>query len=66
MQKIKNNARKKTTRYMEQDIEKVAEYEAKIKKFLKIKGFMLTKPVLTTIYYVNIGMRKRSEEFMKR
>ena len=31
MQKIKNYSKKKTTRYQEQDSEKVAEYEAKIK-----------------------------------
>ena len=32
MQKIKNYAKKKTTRYNEQDSEKVAEYEVKIKE----------------------------------
>ena len=32
VQKIKNYAKKKTTRYKEQDSEKVAEYEAKIKE----------------------------------
>ena len=32
MQKIKNYAKKKITRYKEQDSEKVAEYEAKIKE----------------------------------
>ena len=66
LQKIKNYAKKKITRYKEQDSEKVAEYETKIKEIPQEKQVYLDEACFDSYLLREYASTPRGQKFYEK